>query len=335
MRLAHHRKTLSLTTSKEKIMPELLQLIPEYHHRVWGGQRLKPNLEQPYGEAWLVFEGNLIASGKYAGQTLDQVSRVLGAELLGVRAVAKTGTRFPLLIKILDCEDWLSVQVHPNDEQAVLLEGEGQFGKTEAWHVLNAEPGAELIAGVKPGTTAAQLEKAIRDGSILEVSQKLVVETGATVMMPAGTMHALGPGLLIYEVQQTSDTTYRVWDWNRPASAGRALHLEQSVTVTNPNSSGEINHDVMRGKNNFQTRVQCEYFELEQINCAGMDLYSDTENSSFHAVTVTSGRAEVILGKTRVTLGKFETVIVPANAGEYKMIPLEAFTALRSSVPAL
>jgi mannose-6-phosphate isomerase len=315
-------------------MSELLQLIPEYHHRVWGGQQLKPNLERPYGEAWLVFEDNKIASGTYAGQTLDAVSRVLGAELLGARAVEKTGTRFPLLIKILDCADWLSVQVHPNDAQALELEGEGKFGKTEAWHVLNAAPGAELIAGVKPGTSAAHLERAIRDGSILAVSQKLVVETGATILMPAGTLHALGPGFLIYEVQQTSDTTYRVWDWNRPASAGRALHLEQSVKVTNPNSSGQINHEVLRGANDFQTRVMSEYFELEEINCSGTDLYSDTEHSSFHAITVTSGRAEVVLGQTRVALGKFETVIVPANAGEYKMIPLEPFRALRSSVPS-
>jgi mannose-6-phosphate isomerase len=314
-------------------MPELLQVVPEYHHRVWGGQQLKPDLEKPFGEAWLVFEGNKIKSGSFAGQRLEEVARVLGSDLLGARALERTGSRFPLLIKILDCADWLSVQVHPNDEQALKLEGKGQFGKTEAWHVLDAVPGAELIAGVKPGTSAADLEKAIRDGSILGVSQKHKVETGATVMMPAGTMHALGPGFLIYEVQQTSDTTYRVWDWNRPASAGRALHLAQSIAVTNPNSSGEINHNVMQAQNAVETRVSCDYFELEEIHGTDMNLVSDTENSSFHAITVTSGRAEVVLGDSRVTLGKFETVIVPANAGEYRIVPLEPFVALRSSVP--
>lgn len=313
-------------------MPELLQVVPEYHHRVWGGQQLKPDLQKPYGEAWLVFERNKIKSGSFAGQTLEEVARVLGAELLGARALERTGTRFPLLIKILDCADWLSVQVHPNDEQAIKLEGARQFGKTEAWHVLDAVAGAELIAGVKPGTDAAMLEKAIRDGSILNVSQKHVVETGATVMMPAGTMHALGPGFLIYEVQQTSDTTYRVWDWDRPASAGRALHLEQSVAVTNPNLTGQINHNVMRALNAVETRVSCEYFELEEIHGTDMTINSNTENSSFHAITVTSGRADVVLKDARVTLGKFETVIVPANAGEYRIEPLEPFSALRSSV---
>jgi mannose-6-phosphate isomerase len=315
-------------------MSELLQLIPEYHHRVWGGQQLKPDPTKPFGEAWLVFERNKIESGTFAGMSLEDVSLALGVELLGARALERTGTRFPLLIKILDCADWLSVQVHPNDEQALQLEGAGQFGKTEAWHVLNAAPGAELIAGVKPGTSAIQLENAILDGSILEVSQKHLVETGATIMMPAGTLHALGPGLLIYEVQQTSDLTYRVWDWDRPASTKRALHLRKSVAVTNPNSSGEINHDTMHSLNGVQTRVESEYFKLEQINGTDTTLVANTENSSFHAITVTEGRAEVVLGDSRVTLGKFETVIVPANAGEYKVVALEPFSALRSSVPS-
>jgi mannose-6-phosphate isomerase len=315
-------------------MSELLQLIPEYHHRVWGGQQLKSDPLKPFGEAWLVFERNKIKSGTFAGMSLEMVAEKLGVELLGTRAIQLTGTRFPLLIKILDCADWLSVQVHPNDEQALQLEGAGQFGKTEAWHVLNAAPGAELIAGVKPGTSAIQLENAILDGSILEVSQKHLVETGATIMMPAGTLHALGPGLLIYEVQQTSDLTYRVWDWDRPVSTSRALHLRKSVAVTKPNSSGEINHDIMHSLNGVQTRVESEYFKLEQINGMDTTLVANTENSSFHAITVTEGRAEVVLGDSRVTLGKFETVIVPANAGEYSIVPLEAFSALRSSVPS-
>ncbi len=316
-------------------MPELLQVVPEYHHRVWGGQQLKPNLEKPYGEAWLVFERNKIKSGPFAGKTLEEVSRELGAGLLGTRSLECTGTRFPLLIKILDCADWLSVQVHPNDEQALQLEGKGHYGKTEAWHVLDTVPGAELIAGVKPGTTPADLEQAIRDGSILEVSQKHVVEPGATVMMPAGTLHALGPGFLIYEVQQTSETTYRVWDWNRPTSAARTLHIEQSVAVTNTNSSGEINHNIMQAQNTVETRVSCEYFQLEEIHGTDMTVVSNTEDSSFHAITFTSGRAEVVLGNSRVTLGKFETVIVPANSGKYRIVPLEPFIALRSSVPAI
>jgi mannose-6-phosphate isomerase len=151
-------------------------------------------------------------------------------------------------------------------------------------------------------------------------------------MMPAGTLHALGPGFLIYEVQQTSDTTYRVYDWDRPANAGRALHIAQSVAVTDPNSSGEIKHHKMQ-TNGIETRVESEYFKLVEIHGKDSRLIANTEHSSFHAITVTEGRAEVVLGDARVTLGKFETVIVPANAGEYQIVPLEPFIALRSSVP--
>ncbi len=127
---------------------------------------------------------------------------------MGANTVAHTGTRFPLLIKILDCAQWLSLQVHPDDEAAERLEGPGYFGKTEAWHVLDAAPGAQLIAGMRPDTTAEALAAAIRDGTILDFVQYQDVRAGDTVFMPARTIHTLGPGLLIYEVQQTSDLTY-------------------------------------------------------------------------------------------------------------------------------
>src|SRR3712207_5328371 len=119
-----------------------LRLVPQYQKRVWGGQRLKPSPE-PYGEAWLVWEENKVAGGELDGQTLAEVARSHGEALLGRRAMARTGTRFPVLIKLLDCADWLSLQVHPNDEQARRLEGADQFGKTEAWHILEVDPGAE------------------------------------------------------------------------------------------------------------------------------------------------------------------------------------------------
>jgi mannose-6-phosphate isomerase len=147
--------------------------------------------------------------------------------------------RFPLLVKLLDCADWLSVQVHPNDEQAADLVGTGQYGKTEAWHFLEVEPGTSILAGVKPGTTPAALAAAIRTGRILEVAQRLEVRPGETYLIPAGTLHALGPGLLLYEVQQASDTTYRVYDWDRrPGRAG--LHIEESVAVTSPQSTPAV-----------------------------------------------------------------------------------------------
>lgn len=311
---------------------EILRVKPAYHARVWGGQKLRPTNpgETPIGEAWLVHEGNRVTDGRYSGRTLLEVAQELGADLLGPSVVARTGKRFPLLIKLLDAADWLSVQVHPNDAQAVVLEGAGQFGKTEAWHVLEADPGAQVIAGIEPGTSPEVLEKAILDGSVVEVSQYHDVHAGDTVMMPAGTMHALGPGLLIYEVQQTSDITYRVYDWNRPASAGRALHLEQSVMVTDASSDGQIIRAEPFGDDDARLLVTCPYFMLEEIR-ASHALWSDTAGSSFHAITVTDGRAQLECRDQRVTLETFDTAIVPASAGAYR---LEGrFQALRSSVP--
>jgi mannose-6-phosphate isomerase len=312
----------------------ILQVSAEYHHRVWGGQRLRVSpTDVPYGEAWIIHENNRISVGPFAGKTLNEVTLAFGQGLLGVNAVGRTGSRFPLLIKILDCADWLSVQVHPNDAQAVQLEGTDFAGKTEAWHILEAEAGATLIAGVKPGTSPEALAAAIRDGSVLEVALKTTAAAGDSVMMYAGTMHALGPGFLLYEVQQTSDITYRVYDWDRPASAGRTLHIEQSVTVTRHDASAEVRH-LEPLHNASAALVECPYFLLEALAADGSSLFADTKGSSFHAITVTEGEAQIVAGDERIKLGRFESVIVPASFGKYEFRSVAACKALRSSVPA-
>jgi len=295
-----------------------LQLTPAYHTRIWGGQNLKAR-QPPIGEAWLIYEANRVATGPWAGRTLAEVTAERGAAWLGQRAAAVAGGRFPLLIKLLDCADWLSVQVHPNDEQALHWEGAGQFGKTEAWHILRAEPGARLIAGVKPGTTAETLAHAIRGGAtILDHVQYHVAQNGDTIHMPAGTLHALGPGLLLYEVQQTSDITYRVYDWDRPAQAGRALHIEQSVAVTDPRAPGQVAPLPALTAPVVQPLVTCPYFVLELIvHTAPLAL--STTSASCHALTVIEGQVEVIKDAERVTLQRFESVIIAADAGDYQL----------------
>jgi mannose-6-phosphate isomerase len=316
---------------KHPAVPELLQLVPEPHHRIWGGQRLRPSPD-PIGEVWIVYEHNRIASGSFAGRTLAEAAAALGAALLGERALARTGMRFPLLIKLLDCADWLSVQVHPNDEQAAQLEGPGQFGKTEAWHILEADEGARLIAGVKPGATPEALAAAIRDGTILDHVQYHPVRAGDTFFMPAGTLHALGPGLLLYEVQQTSDITYRVFDWNRPASAGRALHVEQSAAVTDAGAGGQRRPLPPLKAHDRQELVACPYFTLEILSAQTEPVRLDTHGQSFHALTVVAGQAEVEAGAERLMLQDFESLIVPASAGEYAIRPLSPCRLLKSSV---
>jgi mannose-6-phosphate isomerase len=224
---------------EEKLMPYPLQLAPEYRDYVWGGTRLRPG-NQRTAEAWVVFEQNKIINGPLAGKTLIEAVEELGPDLLGRTVYQRTGSRFPLLIKLLDCADWLSLQVHPNDEQARRLEGPDQFGKTEAWHILEADPGASLLFGLRPGTDQEQLQAAVTGGTILDLVQSHQVQQGDTVFIRPGMIHALGPGLLIYEVQQTSNITYRVFDWNRPAAAGRKLHIAESLEVLDPQAEARI-----------------------------------------------------------------------------------------------
>ncbi|MCS6909450.1 MAG: class I mannose-6-phosphate isomerase, partial [Anaerolineales bacterium] len=209
----------------------------------------------------------------------------------------------------------------------------GHFGKTEAWHILEAEAGAQLIAGVRPGVSAEALAQAIRTGALLEVVAYHRVRAGDTVFMPAGTLHALGPGLLLYEVQQTSDITYRVFDWNRPASAGRALHLEQSARVANPDARGQLQHLPPLAANDRRTLVTCQYFRLELLVAETEALELDTHGESFHALTVIEGAAEVAAGSERLKLGRFESVVVPAEIGAYRLEPSGVFRVLNASVP--
>ena len=306
-----------------------LQLQPEYRDYVWGGDRLRPG-HAPTAEAWVVYEGDRVANGPLAGRTLAQVAAESGAALLGERVVARTGTRFPLLIKLLDCAQWLSLQVHPDDEQAARLEGPQHFGKTEAWYVLDAAPGAQLVAGLQPGVGEAQMAEAVRAGRIMDLVQFHPVRRGDTIFIRAGTLHALGPGLLIYEVQQTSDLTYRVYDWGRPQSNGRVLHIEKSLAVTDPQAGGDVRHAGDGPAR--QTLCQSPYFRLELLAPPSDSLTLNTQEQTFHALTVIEGEARVTTSKDTLTLRPFDTALMPAATGEYRVASGGGAKVLKASV---
>ncbi len=308
-----------------------LKLTPEYRDYVWGGDRLRPG-HNPTAEAWVIWENDRIETGPLAGKTLGEAALEFGSTLLGEKAVARTGMRFPLLVKILDCAQWLSLQVHPNDEQALQLEGLDQFGKTEAWHVLEAQPNAKLIAGVKPGTDAKRLADSIRNGTITEYSQYADISQGDTIFMAAGTLHSLGPGLLIYEVQQTSDWTYRVYDWGRPQTETRRLHIEKSIQVTRPDFTAPVISMPAYGDGTQDVLVQCEYFMLELLAASSQSIELDTRGETFHAITIIEGKARLQSGDGYAELERFQTALIPASLGGYQFHPLENCRALKSSV---
>jgi mannose-6-phosphate isomerase len=307
------------------------QLEPVYRDYVWGGRRLRPQAERT-AEAWVVYAGDRICSGPLSGLTLAEAAERHGASLLGTRPFARTGTLFPLLIKLLDCADWLSLQVHPNDELAIQLEGAGQYGKTEAWHFIEAQPGAQILCGLRPDTPPEVMEQAIRGGWLLDHMLRLDVQAGESIFIPAGMIHALGPGLLLYEVQQTSDWTYRVYDWDRPATPQRPLHIEKSIAASNPELQSALIPTRQLEPGGQACLIQCGYFTLETlaVNDSGLDL--TTDGGSFHALTVIEGAARLEGAGWALELERFQSAVVPADGGAYRIAGSPSARLLRAWV---
>ncbi len=314
----------------------IMTLEPQFRERVWGGRRIR--LSDPAtGEAWIAMGDSRVADGRFAGRTVAELAAEFGADLMGRTAWARYGTRFPLLAKILDCADWLSVQVHPNNEQAQRMVGPGEFGKTEAWYFLETGPEAHILLGARPGTTPKELERAIREGRITEIARVVPVKNGDAVVIPAGTLHAVGPGLLLYEIQQASDTTYRAYDWGRPITTGRKLHIEESVAVMTTTGPRPLNVPRVEGPAGTARAVECEYFDLDLIKVSRDALALDTADLSFHILTAVDGIAEISAGDEAVRLSRFQSALVAGATGTYTIRAADGgqdrATVLRAAVP--
>jgi mannose-6-phosphate isomerase len=243
-----------------------LKFEPIYKKRIWGGQKLReifnkdiPPFEK-IGESWeladLPDDKSVIANGELSGQTLESVIKKYPKEIIGDENFSGY---FPLLIKFLDAEDVLSVQVHP-DLRTCQRIGKGT-PKTECWYIIYTEPGAIIYKGLKKGVTKRDFSMAIRKGSVAELLEKVPVEAGQCHFLPAGTAHSIGPGLLIAEIQTPSDTTYRVFDWNRLDETGKArpLHIKEALESINFNAAGSTLPVTTVGR-----LIDCEYFKIDK-----------------------------------------------------------------------
>jgi mannose-6-phosphate isomerase len=303
-----------------------LLLTPTLHVKVWGGRKLGEIMdkdlptEEPYGESWELHDTSTVANGPLAGRSLDDLLTSYGEALVGVGNDPSDG--FPLLVKLLDAADWLSVQVHPDDQQAAELEGQPR-GKTEAWYILQTDAYAKLIIGVTPGTPRELMAQTIRETRLEDVLVDADVEPGDTLYIPAGTVHAIGPGVLLYEIQQSSNTTYRLYDWGRTGLDGnpRELHIEKGVQVSNVDSVPEVTHPGL-SRTPMETVVDGEFFKTT-LHRVDEQVYGsaslDTNGRRFHALTCIEGVVSVSAGDEHLVLKKGRTALIPASIGAYTL----------------
>jgi mannose-6-phosphate isomerase len=316
-----------------------LLMLPSFDPRPWGTRDLSPiypnhKFEENIGEAWLTGDDSKVANGPLTGRTLAQLSQEYGIDLVG--EAARDAQRFPLLTKFLFPLQKLSVQVHPDDEQALRV---GQpWGKTECWYVAHAQPGAQIALGLKSGVSVAQFEEAIHGQRAEELLNWINVFAGDMIYVAGGTVHTLGPGSVIVETQQQSDTTYRLYDYGRP----RELHLKEGLAAVKQNSSsGKVIHamsEQIRGsRNRHLPLVAAPYFVVDMFETSqllALQTHDDAGRSSAQILVAVDGCGVIEApGWEPVTLAKGDAVVVPACIGNFDVRPQWTLEFLRAQVP--
>ena len=297
---------------------KLLKLKPAIKNYLWGGNRLKVEFnkytdEDIVAETWELSchpEGSAIVSnGDFAGKSLDEYIKIKGKRILGTNC--EKYDEFPILVKFIDAKKNLSIQVHPNDEYA--LKNENQYGKTEMWYVIDAKEGAFLYYGLNKDVTDKELKEHIEKNTLLEILNKVFVKKGDVFFIEAGTIHAIGEGILMAEIQQSSNVTYRVYDYDRKDKNGilRELHLAKSIDV--------INKKKINNKHNFGNHlVKCEYFQVDkhEIN---VEYIGYANYSSFHSLLFIEGEGKIRLDNSEELFSKGDSIFIEAGAGKYEI----------------
>jgi mannose-6-phosphate isomerase len=303
-------------------------LIPIFDERPWGVRDLRPVytkiVKEPIGESWLTWNDNRIANGPFAGRSLGDVAREFKRALVGSAAVYED--RFPLLVKFLFPAEKLSVQVHPDDAAAQRV-GE-PCGKTECWYVLDAQPGAQVALGLKPGTTIADFETSIRENRAEELLNWINVYAGDMLFVAAGTVHTIGGGMVLVETQQTSDTTYRLYDYGR----GRELHIKDGfAAIKLKTNAGKVVH---QAGDNPNVLVRSPFFQVEKVKLSE-PLDAKVATDSPHIVVAIDGSGIVESpGMEPISFAKGEAVVVPACVPQYTLRPQWDLEIMRMSVPS-
>jgi mannose-6-phosphate isomerase len=288
--------------------------------------------EPDYAESWEVVDHgvdqSVVDDGPLRGRTLAELMVEYPS---WIRSDGQPPAQFPLLLKYLDCNRVLSVQVHPNDQYAASLP-RPDLGKTEAWYIVASTPESLVYAGLKPGVDQATLGEAIEAGETDQVLHSFHPEPGDCLFIPAGTVHALGAGLLVAEIQQSSDTTFRLFDWNRVGDDGnpRPLHIEQALEVTDYALGPVRPRKSDPSRSGWQSLVECDKFALRSLESGEATL---AEGPGFQIVTVPRGRLTLHLGEDAWTLSAGDTLFLPAGLEPVTLVVDDGGTALAMGLP--
>ena len=322
----------------KKLYP--LKFKPITQYRIWGGNKLNQAVPtelqiENLGEIWSLsgVEGNLsvVENGNLHGQNLNELISTYEEKLVGKKVWEGFGKDFPLLIKFIDAAQPLSVQVHPNDEQAKRLHN--SFGKSEMWYIMDAEKDAELIIGFNEDIEKSDYEKHLMSESLEEILGKVPVEKGNAVYIPAGRVHAIGAGIVLAEIQQTSDVTYRIYDYNRIDKDGnkRELHTDLALEAIDFSPIENVKTKYNSTENQFETLIDSPYFKTQIFT--GDQEISMTENNEMRIYFCTEGSVKFQTQNGGTELKMYETLLMPAEVDAYKMIPERNATLIEVKVP--
>lgn len=317
-----------------------LKFKPLTQYRIWGGNKLNQAVPaelqmENLGEIWSLsgVPGNVseVENGALKGQNLNELIKDYREKLVGKKVWEKFGEDFPLLIKFIDAAQPLSVQVHPNDEIAQKLHN--SFGKSEMWYIMDAEKDSELIIGFKDGITKEDYENHLKKESLEDILGKIPVEKGDAVYIPAGRVHAIGAGIVLAEIQQTSDVTYRIYDYNRIDKDGkkRELHTDLALQAIDFNPIEEIKTKYDLTENQLNTLIGTPYFKTKIFT--GKDEISIEINEEMRIYICTEGSFKFQTQNGGTQLEKYQSLLMPAEIDSYKIIPEENSTLIEVRVP--
>ncbi|CEN52039.1 type I phosphomannose isomerase catalytic subunit [Capnocytophaga canis] len=294
---------------------------PILKERLWGGTKLKTLFNKPIetditGESWEVsaVKGDIsvVANGEFKDKSLQELIDLYPNELLGKHVYERFGTDFPILIKFIDAREDLSIQVHPNDDLA--KKRHNSFGKTEMWYVMQADPGAKLIVGFNKDVTKEEYQKHLTEGTLTDIMNYEEVSEGDTFFINTGKVHAIGGGIIIAEIQQTSDITYRVYDFNRKDKNGnlRELHTELALEAIDYQKKDDFKVSYSKSENTTNKMVDCPYFITHYLSLSEDFEKKIGAEDSFHIYMCVKGSGIVSDGKTELSINQGETVFFPA-----------------------